>query len=74
MVGEPMGYAYVTFDDDVARGAAEADPAGFVADLPARAILDAVQRVPALYRRLCFSEMIRYCKTLTSRALAAVCA
>jgi uncharacterized protein len=26
MVGERMGYAYVNFDDDVARGAAEADP------------------------------------------------
>jgi len=52
MVGEPMGYAYVTFDDDVARGAAEADPAGFVADLPARAILDEVQRVPALFAAL----------------------
>jgi predicted AAA+ superfamily ATPase len=52
MVGEPMGYAYVTFDDDVARGAAEADPAGFVADLPGRAILDEVQRVPALFAAL----------------------
>jgi hypothetical protein len=52
MVGEPMGYTYVTFDDDVARGAAEADPAGFVADLPARAILDEVQRVPALFAAL----------------------
>lgn len=51
-VGEPMGYAYVTFDDDVARGAAEADPAGFVADLPEHAILDEVQRVPALFAAL----------------------
>jgi predicted AAA+ superfamily ATPase len=48
-VGEPLGYEYVTFDDDVARGAAEADPAGFVLDLPERAILDEVQRVPALF-------------------------
>lgn len=52
MVGEPMGYAYVTFDDDVARAAAEADPVGFVADLPARAILDEVQRVPGLFAAL----------------------
>lgn len=52
VVGEPMGYAYVSFDDDVARGAAEADPAGFVADLPERAILDEVQRVPALFTAL----------------------
>lgn len=49
MVGDPLGYAYVSFDDDVARGAAEADPAGFVADLPERTILDEVQRVPALF-------------------------
>lgn len=52
MVGEPLGYTYVTFDDDVARGAAEADPVGFVADLPARAILDEVQRVPGLFAAL----------------------
>lgn len=48
VVGERMGYAYVNFDDDVARGAAEADPAGFAADLPEHTILDEVQRVPAL--------------------------
>jgi predicted AAA+ superfamily ATPase len=52
MVGERMGYAYVNFDDDVARGAAEADPAGFVADLPEHTILDEVQRVPALFAAL----------------------
>jgi predicted AAA+ superfamily ATPase len=34
MVGKRMGYDYLSFDDDVARHAAEADPAGFVADLP----------------------------------------
>lgn len=47
--GEPLGYEYVTFDDDIVRGAAEADPAGFVLDLPERTILDEVQRVPALF-------------------------
>ncbi|CBE67448.1 MAG: ATP-binding protein [Candidatus Methylomirabilis oxygeniifera] len=52
VVGEPRGYAYVSFDDDVARGAAEADPVGFVADLPDRAILDEVQRVPTLFTAL----------------------
>ena len=52
MVGERMGYAYVDFDDDVARGAAEADPAGFIADLPEHTILDEVQRVPALFAAL----------------------
>ena len=49
VVGEPLGYEYVTFDDDVARSAAETDPAGFVLDLPARTILDEVQRVPGLF-------------------------
>ena len=49
MVGERRGYEYVNFDDDVALTAAEADPAGFVADLPERVVLDEVQRVPALF-------------------------
>lgn len=48
-VGDVRAYEYVTFDDDVARAAAEADPAGFVLDLPERTILDEVQRVPALF-------------------------
>ena len=48
-VGRRMGYAYINFDDDVARAAAEADPAGFVSDLPDRVILDEVQRVPTLF-------------------------
>jgi len=49
LVGARKGYAYITFDDDVARGAAESDPAGFVDRLPARVILDEVQRVPSLF-------------------------
>jgi predicted AAA+ superfamily ATPase len=52
VVGERMGFTYLSFDDDVVRGSAEADPAGFVADLPPRAILDEVQRVPALFSAL----------------------
>ena len=52
VVGERRGYAYVTFDDDVARRAAQADPAGFVDNLPARATLDEVQRVPELFTAL----------------------
>jgi len=52
MVGERRGYRYYSFDDDVARAAAETDPAGFVAELPRRAILDEVQRVPALFAAL----------------------
>ncbi len=49
VVGERLGYTYFSFDDEVVRGAAEADPAGFVDDLPDRIILDEVQRVPELF-------------------------
>lgn len=49
MVGDTRGYAYFSFDDDVARAAAERDPLGFVADLPSKVILDEVQRVPELF-------------------------
>lgn len=49
MVGQPVGYDYVSFDDEGTRRAAEADPVGFVNTLPARIILDEVQRVPSLF-------------------------
>ena len=52
MAGEPRGYAYISFDEDVAREAAAADPAGFVADLPEHVILDEVQRAPAIFAAL----------------------
>jgi uncharacterized protein len=48
-VGDEQGFAYYTFDDDVQRAAAQADPVGFVADLPERAVLDEIQRVPELF-------------------------
>jgi uncharacterized protein len=51
-VGERTGHTYFTFDDDVTRGVATADPVGFVADLPRRVILDEVQHVPALFSAL----------------------
>lgn len=51
-VGDPRGYAYFSFDDDVMRSAAEVDPAGFVDELPERVILDEVQRVPRLFTAL----------------------
>lgn len=51
-VGEARGYAYFSFDDAVARSAAAADPAGFVADLPERCVLDEVQRVLELFAAL----------------------
>ena len=49
MVGARRGYHYISFDDDAARAGAERDPAGFVAGLPGRTILDEIQRVPALF-------------------------
>lgn len=52
MVGDARGYAYFSFDDDVALAAAEADPLGFVAGLPERTILDEVQRAPGLFTAL----------------------
>ena len=52
LVGDSMGYTYISFDDDVARAAADADPTGFVAGLSGRAVLDEVQRVPSLFTAL----------------------
>lgn len=51
-VGDAAGYAYVSFDGDVLRASAQADPVGFVADLPDKAVLDEVQRVPELFTSL----------------------
>ncbi|MGH8589721.1 MAG: AAA family ATPase [Gammaproteobacteria bacterium] len=51
-VGDASGYAYISFDDDVLRAAAQADPVGFVADLPNKVVLDEVQRVPELFTSL----------------------
>ncbi|MCU7923285.1 MAG: ATP-binding protein [Candidatus Thiodiazotropha sp. (ex Dulcina madagascariensis)] len=52
MVGEKRDYAYFSFDDDVALAAAQADPVGFVGDLPERTILDEVQQAPELFTAL----------------------
>lgn len=52
LVGERRGYAYITFDDAVARQSAVSDSTGFVDGLPVRVILDEVQRVPALFTAL----------------------
>lgn len=48
-VGDAAGYSYFTFDDDVLRAAATADPVGFIGDLGNRVVLDEVQRVPGLF-------------------------
>jgi len=45
-------YAYITLDDAATLAFAQADPSGFVAALPPRAILDEIQRVPGLLRSL----------------------
>lgn len=49
MVGDKNGYTYFNFDDAVILKSAETDPAGFVADLPERVVLDEIQRVPRLF-------------------------
>ncbi len=51
-VGEPRGYRYLSFDDEAIRTAAGSDPAGFISALPARTILDEVQRVPEIFTSL----------------------
>lgn len=51
-IGDLEGFTYLSFDDDVQRAAAQADPVGYVADLPERVILDEVQRVPELFTSL----------------------
>lgn len=47
--GDERGYLYYSFDDEAVRSAAEDDPAGFVAGLPDRVILDEVQLVPHIF-------------------------
>jgi hypothetical protein len=51
-VGEARGYRYVSFDEDATVVAAKADPIGFVSRLPAKSILDEVQRVPEIFTSL----------------------
>ncbi len=49
LTGDEKGYDYFTFDDPGLVAAATEDPRGFVDRLPARVILDEVQRVPRLF-------------------------
>jgi len=48
-VGNLLGYVYLSFDEVPVRAAALSDPEGFVAHLPARALLDDVQCVSELF-------------------------
>lgn len=48
----PADYTYFSFDDEVARVGAEADPLGFVAELPDRVVLDEAHRVSALFAQI----------------------
>ncbi len=50
--GDRRGYTSLTFDDTGVLEIARRDPNGFIADLPARVILDEVQRVPELFLAL----------------------
>jgi len=52
LVGDEVGFSYLSFDDDVQRASAQADPVGYVAELPNRVILDEVQRVPEMFTSL----------------------
>ena len=52
IVGEDRGYVYFNFDDNAVLAAAQADPAGFVSDLPDKAILDEVQHARWLFTSL----------------------
>ena len=51
-VGEALGYTYFTFDNDEVRIAAQNDPNLFIQNCPDRTILDEIQRVPQLSRKL----------------------
>ncbi len=51
-LGARAGYDYKSFDDEVTLAAARSDPVGFVADLPAKCILDEVQRAPGIFSSL----------------------
>ena len=52
VVGDPREYQYITFDDHVARAAAQSDPTGFILGLDEKTVLDEVQRVPFLFTAL----------------------
>jgi predicted AAA+ superfamily ATPase len=67
-VGEARDYAYFSFDDDVTLASAKADPVGFVGDLPARAVLDEVQRAPVIFPALKYRHSLIRCLTADSKS------
>lgn len=48
-VGLAADYEYISFDERAICVAAEADPAGFVAALPPRVVLDEAQKAPGIF-------------------------
>ena len=50
--GEPKGYEYISFDDNVILLSAQEDPTGFIAQLPKKVILDEVQKAPHIFSAL----------------------
>ncbi len=48
-IGAKQRLPYLSMDDDAVRAAAQADPAGFVARLPRRVVIDEVQRAPEIF-------------------------
>lgn len=49
LVGNDLGYRYISFDDDSQLQAAKADPTGYIRSLPEKVILDEIQRTPELF-------------------------
>ncbi|MFC4701158.1 ATP-binding protein [Glaciecola siphonariae] len=49
LVGNKLGYYYLTFDDANQLNAAKIDPVGFIDNLPEKVIIDEVQRAPEIF-------------------------
>jgi len=49
IVGDELGYHYLSFDDNNQLQAAQIDPIGFIESLPDKTILDEVQRTPEIF-------------------------
>ena len=49
LVGQKLGYYYLTFDDTNQLNSAKNDPVGFIDTLPEKVIIDEVQRAPEIF-------------------------